>query len=89
MALVPLLEVRLQLAGPVAELTGFAVRPGAVGRGVDGLLLDAFETWAAQHGASRWKVTSGDHRNGANRFYERRGYVRSGRRFHKTAPGPV
>lgn len=76
----------LQVDEPVAELTGLAVLPEAAGSGVGSRLLAAFEAWATAAGAKRLKVTSGDHRPDAHLFYERRGYARSGIRFHKVNP---
>lgn len=79
----------LQVDEPVAELTSLAVLPEAAGKGVGSALIGAFESWAAASGAARLKLTSGDHRSEAHAFYERRGYQRSGLRFHRTLPGPI
>ena len=73
----------LQTHPPVAELVGLAVLPEAEGTGAGSRLLTAFEAWAVDAGAQRLKVTSGDHRPLAHGFYERRGYRRTGVRFHK------
>lgn len=74
----------VQVHEPVAELVGLAVLPEVEGTGVGTRLLAAFEAWGLGAGARRLKVTSGDHRPLAHAFYERRGYVRTGVRLHKT-----
>jgi GNAT superfamily N-acetyltransferase len=74
----------VQVHEPVAELVGLAVLPEGEGSGAGSRLLAAFEAWVVDAGAQRLKVTSGGHRPLAHGFYERRGYRRTGVRFHKT-----
>nr|WP_246733064.1 GNAT family N-acetyltransferase [Methylobacterium sp. BTF04] len=59
-----------------ARLSSIAVSPARAGSGLGGLVLDAAEADAKQHGCSRLRLeVRGD--NGAGiRLYERRGYVR-------------
>ena len=67
---------RLQLEEiAFAELAGLIVAAAARGSGVGALLLQAAETWAAQHGFERFRVRSNVIRERAHRFYLREGYA--------------
>lgn len=67
----------------VAWLTSLVVRGSCNGLGVGGELVAAIEKWARQNGAVKISVSSGNHRAGAHKFYQRRGYESSGIRFTK------
>ncbi len=54
-----------------------AVLPGAQGAGVGAALLDAFEAEVARESRHAFLLVS-DFNDGAQRFYERRGYARVG-----------
>ncbi|MEW5916967.1 MAG: GNAT family N-acetyltransferase [Gemmatimonadota bacterium] len=56
-----------------------AVRQSGVGRA----LVAAAESWAQACGSKRISVTTALHRAVAHTFYERLGYVQSGRRYSK------
>jgi N-acetylglutamate synthase-like GNAT family acetyltransferase len=57
-----------------------AVRQGGIGRA----LVAAAESWAQACGSKRISVTTALHRAVAHTFYERLGYVQSGRRYSKS-----
>jgi predicted N-acetyltransferase YhbS len=68
---------------PVAWLTTLVVRDETQGLGVGRELVTAVEKWARENGAVRISLTSGNHRAGAHKFYERCGYESSGVRLTK------
>ena len=68
---------------PVALLTAMVVSEGHRAAGIGSLLVSHIERWAARKGARRISLTSGNHREHAHGFYERRDYVRTGLRFTK------
>ena len=74
----------LHSATPIAWITTLVVSSHARGMGVGTMLLEEAERWAAENGAERVSLTSGVAREGAHRFYEARGYARTGLRFSKT-----
>src|SRR5688572_4404172 len=67
----------------VAWLTTLVVDDEHLHQGVGRELSAAIERWARGLGAIRISVTSGKHREGAHRFYERIGYERTGVRLTK------
>ena len=69
--------------GPHCRLLALVVADGARGHGIGGRLVEAIETWARGQGARTILVTSALHRAEAHRFYEDRGYARTGYRFVK------
>jgi len=69
--------------GYLARITSFVVASELHGRGIGTALLKACERWAADHLAERVEITSGDERDAAHAFYERRGFAREGQRFSK------
>ena len=71
----------IHAAEPVAWITSLVVASDVRGMGVGSMLVSEIESWARQNGAVRVSVTSGTAREQAHRFYERRGYERSGLRF--------
>jgi predicted N-acetyltransferase YhbS len=73
----------IHTTGPVAWLTTLVVRDDAQALGVGRELVAAVEKWAQRNGAVRISVTSGNHRAGAHKFYERCGYESSGVRLTK------
>jgi len=60
--------------GDVAMIAGLVVGEGRRSAGVGAELLDAAETWAAEHGARTMSVRSRTERARAHRFYEAHGY---------------
>ena len=73
--------------GFLARITSFVITSDLRRRGIGTALLDACERWAAEHGAERVEITSGDARDDAHAFYERRGFAHEGQRFSKRVPG--
>lgn len=71
----------------LARITAFVVSARSRGAGVGRALLRACEAWAAERGAERAEVTSGDAREGAHDFYASSGFVREGVRFTKPLAG--
>lgn len=68
---------------PVAWLTTLVVLDDARGAGIGSALVRHVERWAAEKGARRLSVTSGNHRQETHEFYEKRDYERTGLRFTK------
>ena len=68
---------------PVAWLTTLVVHDETQGIGIGRELVTAVEKWARENGAVRISLTSGNHRHGAHKFYERCGYESSGVRLTK------
>lgn len=68
---------------PVAWLTTLVVLEDARGAGIGSALVRHVELWAAEKGAQRLSVTSGNHRHATHEFYEKREYERTGLRFTK------
>ena len=73
----------LHTACPVAQLTALVVSPSVRGRGVGRALVQWAEQWALERGAERLVVTTALHRAEAPPFYERLGFVHTGRRYVK------
>jgi GNAT superfamily N-acetyltransferase len=69
--------------GHRARLTALVIDRRVRSRGLGGLLLDACEQAARQMGCSSLELTTGAWRRDAHRFYERRGYAHSSRRYAK------
>ncbi len=67
------------VAGDEGHLRGMAVLPELRGAGVAGQLLSAIETWLRKQGCIRVTLNTALPLHAAMRFYERNGYVRSGR----------
>lgn len=70
--------------GLYARLAVLSVTSTARGLGLGSRLVQVVETWAAAKGAREVIVNSGLQRVDAHRFYERRGYSRTGFRFVKS-----
>ena len=68
---------------PVAWITTLAVSAQVRRGGVGKALVQAAESWALKRGCVRVSVTTALHRSTAHAFYERLGYVHSGRRYTK------
>jgi GNAT superfamily N-acetyltransferase len=66
---------------PYARLLSLVVEPGERGKGTGAALVAAAERWAREQGAGQLHLTTGLHRDGAHRFYERLGYERTGARY--------
>jgi GNAT superfamily N-acetyltransferase len=71
------------IAGKVSadkgHIRGMAVLPELQGTGVAGHLLSAIEAWLREQGCNRVTLNSTLPLGAAMRFYEKNGYVRSGR----------
>jgi GNAT superfamily N-acetyltransferase len=61
-------------SNPAAEIAGLVVDDGWHGRGVGRALVEAAETWAAEHGYAEMRVRSNVVRERAHEFYRRLGY---------------
>jgi GNAT superfamily N-acetyltransferase len=71
---------------PIAQITLLVVDETIRSRGAGRALVEAAETWAKARGAKRVAVTTALDRAGAHAFYERLGYVHTGRRYAKDFP---
>ena len=69
--------------GELVRITALSVRQGRARQGIGRCLIRAIENWAVARGAARIEVTSGDHREGAHRFYRAMGYGVESLRFIK------
>jgi len=73
----------LNHAAPLAQLSLLVVDEGARAQGVGRSLVAAVEAWAREQGCHRIIVTTALHRCNAHAFYERVGYMHTGRRYGK------
>ena len=69
---------------PYGQIMALAVARGHQRAGVGRLLLQAAEAVLNQRGARVLVVTSGNHRSDAHAFYEKQGYIFTGRRYRKS-----
>lgn len=69
---------------PLAQITALVVAERARGEGVGRELVAAAERWARQQGATRVVVSTALDRADAHRFYERLGFVHTGRRYARS-----
>ena len=76
----------LNHSAPIAQITLLVVDEAIRSRGAGRALVDAAEAWARSRGAKRVAVTTALDRDGAHAFYERVGYVHTGRRYAKDLP---
>jgi GNAT superfamily N-acetyltransferase len=67
------------VSGAEGHLRGMAVLPELRGAGLAGQLLSAIETWLREQGCKRVTLNTTLPLKAAMRFYEKNGYVRSGR----------
>jgi GNAT superfamily N-acetyltransferase len=58
----------------IARIVALVVEAGVRERGLGHLLMEAAETWAAEHDCAFVEVTAGHHRPEARRLYESLGY---------------
>ena len=72
---------------PLAWVTILVVLDTARGQGIGSFLLDWAEEWARGKGATKISLSSGAHRLDTHRYYDNRGYERSGIRFTKQLTG--
>jgi ribosomal protein S18 acetylase RimI-like enzyme len=90
-AIVGFLGIRIGLSYAHDRLYGqimaFSVAPGHQRQGVGSALLAAAETALVARGAETIVVTTANHRADAHAFYEKNGYVFTGRRYAKAARG--
>lgn len=85
------IEVSIQLriqSEPFALIGGLVVADGVRNQGVGRRLCAQAEQWAWEHGMLKIRVTSRSSRDGAHRFYLRRGYLETKTSivFEKTRP---
>lgn len=73
----------LNHAAPLAQLSLLVVDERTRSQGVGRSLVAAVEAWAREQGCHRIIVTTALHRSNAHAFYERVGYVHTGRRYGK------
>ncbi|GMV31715.1 MAG: hypothetical protein AMXMBFR59_38400 [Rhodanobacteraceae bacterium] len=69
---------------PAVQLTLLVVSGALRGGGMGHALVAAAESWAERQGARRLVVTTAVHRADAHAFYERLGYILTGRRYTRT-----
>ena len=69
--------------GELVRITALSVRQGRERQGIGRCLIRAIEHWAVARGAALIEVTSGNHREGAHRFYQAMGYGMGSMRFIK------
>jgi [ribosomal protein S18]-alanine N-acetyltransferase len=69
-----------RIAGPESELLLIAVDPLVRGRGVGGVLLDSWQLWSGDQGATEFFLEMRAD-NPAIHLYSRAGFVESGRRL--------
>jgi GNAT superfamily N-acetyltransferase len=69
---------------PLAQITALVVAERARGEGVGRGLVLAGEQWARQRGAARVVVSTALQRADAHQFYERMGFVHTGRRYARS-----
>jgi predicted N-acetyltransferase YhbS len=65
----------LMYQDPIMNILGFVVKEEKRGRGIGHLLITELEKRAEERGFMGIRLTSGDYRTGAHRFYERHGYT--------------
>ena len=73
----------LHSEAPLAWVIILVVLDSARGKGVGSLLLNRAEEWAMKKGAQKISLASGVHRLDTHKYYDNRGYERSGIRFTK------
>jgi predicted N-acetyltransferase YhbS len=60
---------------PIMNILGFVVTEEKRGSGIGHLLITEIERLAKERGFTGFRLTSGDDRTGAHRFYEKHGYT--------------
>lgn len=60
---------------PIMNILGFVVTEEKRGSGIGHLLITEIERLAKENGFTGFRLTSGDYRIGAHRFYEKHGYT--------------
>lgn len=68
---------------PIGQLTLLVVDERVRGRGVGRVLVGESEAWARARGCKRFVVTTALRRTEAHAFYEKLGFVHTGRRYGK------
>jgi GNAT superfamily N-acetyltransferase len=71
---------------PIAQLTLLVVDEKHRSVGIGRALVRAAEAWARERGSERLVVTTALHRDVAHAFYERLGYIHTGRRYARDFP---
>ncbi len=70
--------------GQHGYVTALVVDAAVRDSGAGAALLAAGETWFRERGVSKLNLTTALHREDAHRFYEKRGYTYSGKRYTKS-----
>jgi predicted N-acetyltransferase YhbS len=65
----------LMYQDPIMNVLGFVVTEEKRGAGIGHLLITEMERQAKERGFTGIRLTSGDYRKGAHRFYEKHGYA--------------
>lgn len=65
----------LMYQDPIVNVLGFIVTEEKRGTGIGHLLITEMERQAKERGFTGIRLTSGDYRKGAHRFYEKHGYA--------------
>lgn len=60
---------------PIMNILGFVVTEEKRGAGIGHLLITEVERLGKERGFTGFRLTSGDYRTGAHRFYEKHGYT--------------
>jgi GNAT superfamily N-acetyltransferase len=68
---------------PIGQLTLLIVDDSARGQGVGRILVAESEAWARARGCKRFVVTTALRRTEAHAFYEKLGFMHTGRRYGK------
>ncbi len=76
----------LMYQDPIMNILGFVVTEDKRGSGIGHLLITEIERLAKERGFTGFRLTSGDYRTGAHRFYERHGYTtnKTSKKYTKT-----
>lgn len=70
-------------SGSIGRITALVASSKARNKGIGSALVSSAETWFRSCGCCRIEVTSGDARLEAHKFYQRHGFVITGKRFVK------
>jgi predicted N-acetyltransferase YhbS len=71
---------------PIMNILGFVVTEEKRGSGIGHMLITELERQIRERGAAGIRLTSGDYRTGAHRFYEKHGYTtnKTSKKYTKT-----
>ncbi len=65
----------LMCQDPIVNILGFIIKEEWRGSGIGHMLMTEIEKQAKERGFTGSRLTSGDNRTGAHRFYEKHGYT--------------